>query len=102
MSKISGIFDTRRDAEMSVEHLVQEVGIDRNAITIRPISVENSAGVEIAGADAKRGDITPAANDREDAALNGQIAVTLDTEIADSEKIRAVFTELGARQIRDS
>ncbi len=52
---ISGTFDTRREAEMAVERFVQGHGVDRSAIRIVPVSAENSAGVEVAGADAKRG-----------------------------------------------
>ena len=49
MSKtIAATFETRRDAEMAVEHLVQEHRIDRKAVTIAPVSAENSAGTATA------------------------------------------------------
>ena len=42
---------------MAVERFVQGHGVDRDAIRIVPVSAENSAGVEVAGADAKRGSL---------------------------------------------
>ena len=50
MAAIKGIFETRREAEMAVEHFVQQMGIERNTIFIEPEGGDNSAGTEIAGA----------------------------------------------------
>ena len=41
---ISAEFETRRDAEMSVEHIVQEYSLNCNLISILHASEENSAG----------------------------------------------------------
>jgi len=98
MSRIIGVFDTRREAEMSIERLVQEHGIDRGVIAVMPDSPQNSAGVEVAGADAKRGE--PVAPAGEEAALNGRIAVSLDDGAADAGMVRAVFEEFKAADIR--
>ena len=43
-------FDTRRDAETAVEHLVQEHGIERADIFIRAPGTANTAGVRPAPA----------------------------------------------------
>ena len=52
---ITALFAQRRDAEMAVEHLVQEHGIDRSAVQIMAASVANSAGTEVAGGDVEGG-----------------------------------------------
>ena len=85
-------FDTRREAEMAIERLVQTHGFDRSALEVVAAGMQNSAGIEIAGADAKRGEAAPPAND--DAALNGRVEVRVsagDAAIAD-----AVFREFHA------
>ena len=52
---IFGTFGTRRDAELAVEHLVQEHGIEPAEISIRPAGEANSAGTKAAGADVESG-----------------------------------------------
>jgi hypothetical protein len=42
--KIIGSFATRRDAELAVEHLVQEYGTERTHVSIRAAGDANSAG----------------------------------------------------------
>jgi hypothetical protein len=89
---LSATFDTRREAEMTVERLVQQFDLDRTAIFIAPIDDENSAGEEQAGSDTKAGDPSP--QDRADAPLNGALAVTV--EVADetvAEQVREAFDE---------
>ena len=49
---ITGYFDTRRDAEMTVEHLVQDHGLDRNRVQAMAEGEENSSGTVVSGADA--------------------------------------------------
>ena len=49
---ITGYFDTRRDAEMTVEHLVQDHDLDRNRVQVMAEGEENSAGTVVSGADA--------------------------------------------------
>lgn len=83
-------FETRRDAEMTVERLVQEQGLDRTAITITAEGTENSAGEDVAGGDrgAPGSDAEPA--------LNGGITVSvrLDDD-AQAEVVEAAFAEYG-------
>ena len=98
MVKITGIFTTRREAEMTVERLVQEHGMDRSAIAVMPEAGANTAGTEVAGADAKRGE--PVEANTEDAALNGRIAVSLDSGEGDPGLISDVFREFKAADIR--
>ena len=48
-------FDTRRDAETAVEHLVQEHGINRADVFVRAAGKANTAGVRAAGGDIESG-----------------------------------------------
>ena len=48
-------FETRRDAESAVEHLVQEHSINRSDIFIRAAGEPNTVGVRPAGADVESG-----------------------------------------------
>ena len=98
MPRISATFDTRREAEMTVERLVQQHHVDRAAVRVQPASADNSVGVEVAGSDAKRGE--PIEPSGDEAALNGRIEVSLDRDEADVETIRAVFAEFGASDVR--
>ncbi len=43
---LTGQFETRREAEMTVERLVQEYGVNRANILIAAAGDENSAGEE--------------------------------------------------------
>ena len=80
---------------MAIERLVQTHDFDRSAIEVVSATTQISAGIEIAGADAKRGDAAPPAND--DAALNGRVEVRVST--GDAATARAVFTEFHAAEI---
>ena len=88
-------FETRREAEMAIERLVQTHGFDRGAIEVVAVGMQNSAGTEIAGADAKRGEAAPAAND--DAPLNGLVEVRVSA--GDGAIAEAVFREFHAADI---
>lgn len=56
MSKsISAEFASRRDAEMAIEHIVQQHEVDRNAVSVTSASGENTAGTEAARADVENG-----------------------------------------------
>ena len=91
---LTASFDTRREAEMTVERLVQEQGIDRAAIVIATAGDDNSAGEEVAGAD------TGAPGSSEDAALNGRITVTVDVaDDAQAGEIKAAFAEFDGEKV---
>ena len=51
MALLEATFETRREAEMSVERLVQEFGLDRKDIMIVANGALNSAGEETSGGD---------------------------------------------------
>lgn len=88
---ITGTFETRRQAELVVEHLVQELDIARDDIEIAPEDDDNSAGEENDGADA---------DGEQDAALNGRIAVSVEVmDEADGEAVEAAFEKMGAEDV---
>ena len=93
-------FKTRRAAEMSVERLVQEYGIERTDIFIAAAGRENTVGEEVAGSDTEgkeRG-----AEGRDDAPLNGAIEVSVDLEDGElAGKVRDAFAELNAGDVEE-
>ena len=72
---IRGDFATRREAELAIEHLVQEYGIDRQAVQVTPAGAENSAGEKPSGADQDRRTGDPGASPS-----HGRIAVSVQVE----------------------
>ena len=97
-SNLSGRFETRRDAEMTVERLVQEYGVDRADIVVAPVGDANTAGEYVAGSDAESAQ--PGTGERHDARLTGQIAVSVDIEDdAKVATIRKAFAEFGAHDV---
>ena len=94
----SGHFETRRDAEMTVERLVQEYGVDRADIVVAPVGDTNTAGEHAAGSDATSAQ--PSTEERHDARLSGQIEVSVDVEDdAMAATIRTAFAEFGAHDV---
>lgn len=93
-------FDTRREAEMTVERLVQEFGIERTDIFITTDGSDNSAGEIEAGSDTEAG--APSPEDRDDAALNGKISVSVDVEDeALVSDVRSAFAEFDAQALSE-
>ena len=95
MPTIATEFDTRRDAEMAVEHLVQEHGIDRNAVTIAPATARNSAGTETAGADVEDGRVKTGSDG--EPALAGRLRVAVEADAALSDKVASSFATYGGK-----
>lgn len=77
---ISASFETRRDAEMAIEHLVQEFGVERTDIFVSAQGDDNSAGTVIAGSDTESP--APSSDAREDGAHEGAIIVSVDVNDA--------------------
>ncbi|MBX3501374.1 MAG: hypothetical protein KF889_18195 [Alphaproteobacteria bacterium] len=84
-------FETRRGAEMAVEHLVQKHGVNRSDVFVRAPGVANTSGVRAAGADAgKKGEPE----------LAGPIEVSVDCHDESGEIVRSALREAGATQVR--
>lgn len=90
---MTAAFETRRDAELAVERLAQELGVDRRRITVGPEGDENSAGETAEGGDAKAAE--PSVEARDDGAHAGRIlvSVVLDDTV-DPAAIKAAFAEM--------
>jgi hypothetical protein len=97
-TRLTAQFETRRQAEMTVERLVQEYGIDRAAIRVTAAGEANSAGVERAGSDNEAG--APSEPPRADAALAGAVQVQVDLEDeADAADVRSAFSEFSGDEV---
>lgn len=91
-------FETRREAEMTIERLAQEYGIERTDIFVAAEGAENSAGEEQAGSDTAAG--APSPEDWDDAALAGRIGLSVDIEDDDrAAEVRSAFQEFGAEDV---
>lgn len=95
---VIGIFPTRREVELAVEHLVQEYGLERTDIFIEPVSDANSAGVAATGADVQSGHSgrTP---DARGAAYQGALRITVDMNKDEVAAVEQAFREAGATEI---
>lgn len=86
---ISAQFKSRRDAEMAIEHIVQDHGLDRNAVEVGPASNRNTAGTEAARADVEEGHLK---TDTEgEPALAGKIKVSVQVEEDVVDKVLVSF-----------
>lgn len=83
-----GTFDSRVQADMAVERLVQEIGIERTDIFVSASGAENSAGISVAGSDHETADQAA----RDDVPLGGRIVVSIDLQ--DEAKIEIVTAAL--------
>jgi len=92
MTTLTATFETRRDAELVIERLVQEFKVDRKAITVGPEGDENSVGETPSGGDVESDG--PSVEARDDAPVEGRIRVALDTGAdVDVEAVRKAFQE---------
>lgn len=94
---VAAEFETRRQAEMTVEHLSQEHGIDPGAISIVPVAAKNSAGTQIDGSDHENtGD---KAGTEPHPALAGKLRVSVEADEALADKVLSSFAAYGGRQV---
>jgi hypothetical protein len=97
---LNATFETRREAEMTVERLVQEYKLERTDIFIAAAGDENTAGEEQAGSDGNAGEPSP--EGRDDSPLNGAVTVSVDIEDeAMVAKVREAFGEFDAVDVRE-
>jgi len=97
-TRLAGLFETRRQAEMTIERLVQEYGVDRAAITVTAAGDDNTVGVERAGSDDPGGSAAEAG--RDDAPLAGEVRLEVTLEDgADADAVRSAFAEFSADEV---
>jgi hypothetical protein len=87
-STIIGEFDTRRDAELAVEHVVQDCGVARSDVFVQPVGGANTSGTRPAGADAKAAP-TPEAHQKLDGLL--EVSVYANTKRAGQRRMGKVY-----------
>ena len=98
---LNATFETRREAEMTIERLVQEHGVERADIFVAAAGGENTVGEEQAGSDMDAGEPSPEA--RDDASLNGAVTVSVDIEDnARAAKVRDAFAEFKAADVSET
>ena len=95
---LHAIYATREQADLAVERLVQEHGVERAAIFVEPVKDENSSGTRISGGDAPS--VEPGARGREDAPLHGAIRLTVATDEKKQRTLRRVLEEVGAVEVK--
>ncbi|MCP9627343.1 hypothetical protein NML43_09620 [Rhodopseudomonas palustris] len=93
--KITGAFSTRRAAELAVERLVQEHGVDRKQVVVQARGQDNSAGTKPAGADRESGH--PGEDKHGDPELNDVIEVSVSG--GDASVIKAAMKDAGASSV---
>ena len=94
---ITAVFRSRADADLAIEHLAQEYGIDPAFIYVEPVADENSAGTVPSGGD--RAALGPSHADRPDAPLHGAIQLTVSFARNDQYVLRSALKEYGALDI---
>lgn len=94
---LSGVFHTREQADLAVEHLVQEYGVEPSFIYVEPVDGENSSGDSVSGGDHASGD--PGTRDRGDAPLHGAIGVSVPATGANLPKLRRALEDAGAIRV---
>ena len=101
MSKrINGSFETRRDADMAVECLVQEFGVERTDIFVAAQGEDNSVGPSRAGSDNKSDGPSP--EEREDGPHEGAIVVSVDVNDEDIiSKVAGAFREFSGTAAKE-
>jgi hypothetical protein len=94
---LTAVFRTRADADLAIEHLAQEHGIDPAFIYAEPVADENSAGVAASGGDHAAG--APSHQERPDAPLHGTIQLTVPVKHAKLAALIKVLEDAGAADI---
>lgn len=97
-TSLSAKFETRREAEMTVERLVQQFEIERTDVFIAAEGDENTAGIQEAGSDTEAG--APSPPHKDDADVAGRVIVSVDIEDDSlAQEVRAAFAEFDAREV---
>lgn len=92
-NEIKAMFDTRREAELATEHLIQEHGLNRTDIFIQPEGEENSAGATAAGADMEASLSEPRKEDKPK--LAGKLCISVGCDSTKTRAVREALKEAG-------
>ena len=91
---VTAEFNTRRDAEMAIEHVAQEHGLDPKAVTMTTATAENTAGTRTAGGDIEDG--RPKTGTEGEPKLEGRLRVSVEVDEAEYEKVLEAFSNYRA------
>ncbi|MEO6093178.1 MAG: hypothetical protein ABIT04_13285 [Novosphingobium sp.] len=94
---LSALFRTRAEADLAIEHLVQEHHVERAFIYVEPVDAENSSGLEPSGGDHASGD--PGSGERVDAPLHGAIELTVPITGHNAATLTRALEEVGAVRV---
>ena len=95
---IIGRFASRRDADLAVEKLVQEQGIERTDVFVQPAFAKNSVGEKADGADVESGH--PGVATDAAPALAGPIDVSVDVNDGTGDAVRLALTTAGGELVQ--
>jgi len=90
-------FNTRREAELAVERLVQGRSIQRTDILVGPRGDDNSAGVEAADADVESGH--PGVEKRSRPKLEGAIEISVDCHGNGQDIVLKTLKDAGGKRV---
>ncbi len=96
--KVVAYFDNRREAELALEHLIQERGIERTDVFLQARGAANTAGVKAAGADVESGH--PGVAKRGSPKLDGEIELSVDCHGSERDMVMKTLKETGAKTVR--
>jgi len=92
-------FESRRQADLAVERLVQEHGIPRTDVFVRARGDANSSGVKAAGVDIESSH--PGVEKHGSPELAGMIEVSVDCHDEQSVKVCRALSAAGASSLDD-
>ena len=87
---VAALFETRRDADTFVEHLVQEYGLNPSDVVTRSAAPDNSVGTKPAGADA--------GGSAGEAPLEGKILVSAQVEDDEVDQVIEMIEEYAGQR----
>lgn len=91
-------FATRREADLAVERLVQQHGIEPTDVSVTAPGRANSAGTKAAGADTESGH--PGVTKSGRPQLAGPVEVSVGCHAHKAERVEAAFREAGAMKMK--
>ncbi|WP_398471142.1 hypothetical protein [Tardiphaga sp.] len=91
---IKAVFTNRRAAELALEHLVQDIGLERTDIFIAAVGVQSSSGTKPAGADVRGSLGEPKAANP---ALEGEIDMSVGCTQENVERVSQALQKVGGQ-----
>ena len=92
--EIKAAFTNRRAAELALEHLVQDIGLERTDIYIAAAGVQSSSGTQPAGADVRGSLAEPRAAAP---ALEGEIDMSVGCTKENVERVSQALQKVGGQ-----